>query len=397
MKSHSMSDRPEDICPEPVKALDPAPDPLSPPLYFSSVYRCSNPSQATALLTGAESGYVYCRDGHPNADMLAEKCRRLHGAERAAIAATGMGALALLVLAQLEAGDHIVVSNQLYGVSLELLTSEVGRLGIRSTVVDTTNLEAVGGAMGSLTKLLVVETISNPLLRVADIAGLAELAHQRGAQLLVDNSFASPAVCRPLELGADWVMESLTKIMGGHSDVVLGCICGYERNFDRIAKVLSRWGLASSPMDCWLALRGLSTLAIRVRQASGNALAVAEWLNSQPQISAVFYPGLATHPDHDLALQLFKTHFGSMVTFTLSGGRLAGEAMIAAVSSCIPFCPSLGEVSTTLSHPQSTSHRGLSEEERNALGIEGGTIRLSVGIESADAIIEGLAKGLAAC
>ena len=387
-----MSQSPEDLCPQSPDLPEQTTKPHAAPLWLSSVYQCESPDQADGLLGGELPGYVYSRDGHPNADMLARRCRELHGTECAAITSSGMAALAVALLSQLEQGEHVVVSSQLYGASLELLTSESARLGIGSSVVDTCDLKSTSAAMTNQTRLVVVETITNPLLRVSDVAGLAEICQSHQAQLLVDNSFASPAICRPKELGADLVMESLTKIMNGHSDSVLGLLCGNESSWGRVPKVLSRWGLASSPMDCWLSLRGMATLALRARQASENALSVAEFLSAQKRVEAVFYPGLKSHPDHQLARRQFGDQFGSIVSFTLGGGRAAAERFIAAGK--IPFCPSLGEVSTTLSHPQSTSHRGMSEAERKKLGIAAGTIRLSVGIESAGQIVERLEASL---
>jgi cystathionine beta-lyase/cystathionine gamma-synthase len=389
-----MTDKPDDICPRP-DVLRPQPtQPLVAPLYTAAVYRCENIDQADALLSGELAGYVYQRDGHPNADLLADKCRDLHGAARAAICSTGMGALAVAVLSQLAPGDRVLVSNQLYGRTLTLLTAECTRLGIASTVIDVCDLPQVRAAFDATTRLLVVETIANPLLRVPDIAALAELTHAAGARLLVDNTFASPVLCRPLALGADLVMESLTKIMSGHSDVCLGLLCGSEASWQRVPGVLSTWGLASSPFDCWIAGRGLGTMALRVERAVANALAAANYLAAQPQIEAVYYPGLSTHPDHAIAARQFAGLFGSIVTFTLAGGRAAADRFIRAARA-IPFSPSLGDLSTTLSHPESTSHRGLTVAARQALGITGGTIRLSVGIESSGAVLAAVAEGLA--
>lgn len=389
-----MAEKPEDICPRPDFLPDQPTQPLAPPIYTAAVYRCRDPEQAERLLAGEEPGYVYSRDGHPNADLLGEKCRRLHGAARAAVCGSGMSALAAAVLSQLAAGDHVAVSNQLYGRSLQLLTGEVGRLGITSTPVDTCNLDATERALGTNTKLLVVETITNPLLRVSDLAALAALVHSRGVRLAVDNTFAGPAICQPLEFGADLVVESLTKIMSGHSDVLLGLLCGREENWSRVPFVLSTWGLSSSPFDCWLAARGLGTMALRVDRAAASALAVAQFLASRHEVQVVHYPGLASHPDHDLARRQFNGRFGSMVSFTLKDGGPAAAAFMAGARQ-IPFCPSLGDLSTTLSHPASTSHRGLSHEVRQAQGIGAGTIRLSVGIESPESIVAAVAEGLA--
>jgi cystathionine beta-lyase/cystathionine gamma-synthase len=386
-------ENPDDFCPRTPRLPEQATAPHSPPIYLSSVYECRDPEQADALLAGREAGYVYARDGHPNADMLAEQCRRLHGAERAAITGSGMAALALVVLSQLESGDHVVVSNQLYGRTLALLTRETARLGIASTVVDACDLNSVKQAINEKTRLLVVETISNPLLRVADLRALADISHARGAALVADNTLAGPAVCRPHELGADWVMESMTKTMNGHSDVVLGLLCGQEDRWQRVRDTLSTWGLTSAPFDCWLALRGLGTLALRIQRACDNALAVARFLAKAKQVRAVYYPGLPDHPDHELAQRQFGDRFGTLVTFTLTGGLEAARVFMAAADR-IPFCPSLGELSTTLSHPESTSHRGLTAQARESLGITGGTIRLSLGIESASSILEAIGRGL---
>ncbi|MFM8253256.1 MAG: trans-sulfuration enzyme family protein [Planctomycetota bacterium] len=386
---------PDDLCPQSPKPLNLPTQPHSPAIYPTSVWECRDPEQAASLLAGELPGYVYQRDGHPNADQFAAKCAELHGAERAIITASGMAALSVAVLSQLQQGDHLIVSNRLYGRSLLLFGGECPRLGIPCSVVDTGDLSAVRRAMTERTRLIVVETLANPLLQVADIGGLAEIARQSGAQLLVDNTFASPALCRPLDLGADWVMESVSKMMNGHSDIMLGMLAGSAARWQRVPLVTAAWGLASSPFDCWLALRGLSTLAVRMERACANALQVAHYLSSQVEVARVDYPGLIDHPHHELAQRQLTRGFGSIVAFHLPGGTATAERFIRAARR-IPFCPSLGEVATTLSHPESTSHRGLSAAERAELGITGGTIRLSVGIESLDYIVDSLAEGLAA-
>lgn len=387
-----FSNRPDDICPR-LPALPPQPtEPASPPIFMASVYRCDSPEQANALLSGEIAGYVYSRDGHPNADLLAQKCAELHRADWANVCSSGMAALALAAVTHLKPGDHVVVGNQLYGRSLQLFTGELPRFGIEATAVDTCDLEAAAAALRPTTRLLVAETITNPLLRVSDIGRLAELAHARGAKLLVDNTLATPVVCRPLEHGADLVVESLTKLMSGHSDVLLGLLCGKGDAAPRVKAAQSTWGFATSPFDCWLAFRGIGTLALRAERAIANAQVAAQFLASQERIVQVNYPGLPNHPDHQIAARQFEGCFGNMVTFTLRGGLPAAEKFIAGAKR-IPFCPSLGDLSTTLSHPASTSHRSMAEELRQALGIEQGTIRLSIGIESAEALLEGLREG----
>jgi cystathionine beta-lyase/cystathionine gamma-synthase len=370
-------------------------EPASPPIFLSSVYRCASPGQANELLSGEAAGYVYSRDGHPNADQLAEKCRELHGADRATVCSSGMAALGVAAAAHLDQTSHIVVGNQLYGRTLQLFVHELPRFGVQVSVVDTCDLEATAAALRSNTRLVVCETIANPLLRVCDIRELAEVAHARGALLLVDNTLATPVVCRPLALGADLVVESLTKLMSGHSDVLLGLLCGTERAWQRVVPTQSTWGWSASPFDCWLALRGLGTLALRAERAIDNGLTAARHLREHAKVERVEYPGLPDHADHALAVRQFDGRYGNMVTFTLRGGLPAAERFITAADA-IAFCPSLGDLSTTLSHPASTSHRSLSRETREALGISEATIRLSVGIESADAVLAGLEQGLAA-
>jgi cystathionine beta-lyase/cystathionine gamma-synthase len=392
----------DDLC---VRPDEPRPMPTEPqvaPLYTAAVYRCASPDQADAMLAGREAGYVYSRDRHPNGDLLAERIAALHGAARAIVCGSGMGALSAVALAVLRSGDHVVVGDQLYGRTYGLFEGELSRFGVAATRVDACDKAAVERAIRAETKLVVVETITNPLVRVVDIRALADLTHGRGARLLVDNTFASPALCRPLALGADWVMESLTKIMNGHSDVLLGAVCGPAPGWERIPSVVATYGLSAPPFDCWMAARGIGTLAIRAERASANALAAARYLAEQKACEAVYYPGLPTHPDHDLARRQFGNRgvagseylFGSMLAFTLRGGRAAAERFIGAAKQ-IPFCPSLGDLSTTLSHPESTSHRGLTSEQRAALEITGGTIRLSVGIESPEHVVAALAEGFA--
>ncbi len=388
-----MPDRPDDICPRPSKLPSQPTTPLAAPIFASSVYICDDPQQAAAMLAHEAPGHAYRRDGHPNAELLAEKCRQLHGAPQAAITNSGMGAMALAMVSQCRQGDHVVLSNQMYGRSLAILTEEAGRLGIESTVVDSSDHQATAASLKPTTKLLVVETIANPLLRVADLARLADIAHARRAILVVDNTFASPALCRPLEFGADLVLESLTKIMNGHSDVLLGLLCGREESWERVPTALSTWGLTASPWDCWLAARGIGTLHLRAERASANALAAAQFLANRAEVEKVHYPGLPDHPDHELATRQFGGRYGTIVTFTITGGTTAATRFIAAARN-IPFCPSLGELTTTLTHPETTTHRVLTAAAREALGIRGGTIRLSVGIESSEFILAALAEGL---
>ncbi len=374
---------------------------LAPPIYPATVYACSSPQQAADLLAGNTEGFIYSRDGHPNSDMLAEQCKTWHGADQAVIAGSGMAALALAMISQLQQGDHVLISHQLYGRTLGLFTTEAARWGIASTEVDTCNFDAVQKSIRNTTKLIIAETIANPMLHVVDINGLAAIAHAHNALLLIDNTFASPVVCRPLDSGADLVVESMTKIMNGHSDVILGCICGNNDAWDRIPLAATTWGLFASPHSCWLSMRGMATMDLRVREASATAQEISERLVGHPAISELHYPGLPNNPYQSVAQKQFSTIgdkncYGNMITFRLAGDQPNVEKFIATLSPQIPFCPSLGDLKTTLSHPESTSHRGLTPNQRKKLGIYSGTIRLSIGIERASDIFTHLERGLKA-
>ncbi|MEX1039000.1 MAG: PLP-dependent aspartate aminotransferase family protein [Pirellulaceae bacterium] len=372
--------------------------PHSPPIYLASVYACDSPAAARDTLTGKTPGYVYQRDGHPNGDMLAQRCRDLHGATWCEITSSGMSAYSALMLATCTPGDHLLLSQDLYGRSLDLLDSEATRWGMTATRIDTSDLSQVRPAIAAQPpKLLVVETISNPTLKLADLPQLAELCHAAGTLLVVDNTFASPYACQPLRHGADFVVESLTKIMNGHADGLLGMIAGSGHEHAEIRRMLSIWGLTAGAFDCWLAARGLSTLHLRADRAADNAQQIAGFLATQPAVETVLYPGLPTHPQHQLAQTVLPRSQGTIVTFTLSATAGQEEATAARFIENvpeIPFCPSLGDLSTTLSHPASTSHRNLTPQQLAGLGISGATIRLSVGVESAEFLVEVLARGV---
>jgi cystathionine beta-lyase/cystathionine gamma-synthase len=367
--------------------------PLVPPLYQSSVYTLPDLDALDRISDGEEAGFIYARDAHPNALWLAERLAALESASWAVVCGSGMAAITAGVLALTQQGARLVASNRLYGRTTQLLGQELARYNVQTTFVDTGDLDQVRAALAGA-KALLVETMSNPLVRVADIEALAELAHEHGSLLVVDNTFATPVLMRPLERGADLVVESLTKMIGGHSDVTLGILCGRDNDhLPQLTALVSIWGLASNPFDCWLAARGLATLPLRMRAATANAAALADWLAAQPGIAQVVYPGRPDHPDHDLARRQFPHGCGNMLCFELRGGREAANRFLRAATG-IPFSPSLGHTATTCSHPASTSHRYLSPGERRRQGIGDGLVRLSVGVEELTQIQHEMAKGL---
>jgi cystathionine beta-lyase/cystathionine gamma-synthase len=374
--------------------------PLVPPLYQSSVYCLPDLDALDQIMDGEAPGFIYARDSHPNAQRLAEKLAELEGGEWALVCGSGMAAITVPLLSHVQQGDRIVASSRLYGRTTTLLTQELVRFGVKTDLVDPCDLEQVRQALRKPCKVVFVETMSNPLLRLVNIEDLAQLTQEQGAALIVDNTFATPVLVRPLDLGADLVMESLTKLIGGHSDVTLGVVSGRSDRgsgqSDKLAQytqVMSTWGLASNPFDCWLAERGLATLPLRMRTASANAAALADWLADQRGVTQVIYPGRPEHPDHKLASRLLKDGFGNMLCFELRGGREAVNRFMQNAPG-IPFSPSLGHTTTTCSHPGATSHRYVSPAEKRRQGIGEGLIRLSVGVEELEQIQEEMANGL---
>ncbi len=368
--------------------------PLTPPIQPSAVYTFRDLDELDRVNEGQTPGYIYRRDSHPNAVELARDLTKLAHAEWGIVTNSGMSALAIIFLCELKAGDRVVLSNQLYGRTVQLIEKEFARLGVTSEFIDTNNLENVAKALETPTKLLFCETISNPLLRVAPLAELVKLAHARGAKLAVDNTFASPVVCTPHTLGADYVMESLTKMISGQSDVVMGFVSGKAKSTQQRAEsVCSLWGFSPSPFDCWLVQRSLETLELRVNVACGYALTIARLTEDNPAIQQVIYPGLPSHPDHLLASSLKA--YGHMLSVEIKGGREAANAFIRAVPE-IPLAPSLGHTFTTVSYPDATSHRFVPVEVKRQQGISEGLLRFSIGCESFDLLCERFLRGLQA-
>lgn len=363
--------------------------PFGDPIYQVAAFTFPSVAASDATFAGSVPGHVYTRFGNPNTDALAQGVAALEGAPAGAAFASGMGAITCLILAAAGPGSHIVAQADVYGGTRHLLAGELGRLGFSTTFADGAEVPAFRAACRADTRIFLVETVSNPLLRVADIAGLAALAAERGAVLVVDNTFATPCLYQPLAEGAHAVAHSATKALGGHGDLTAGVIAGPVDLVGRAQKIGIGMGFSLDPFAAWLACRGIKTLALRVERSSANALHCAGFLAGHPAVAAVFYPGLRCHPEHERARRMFSGVFGSMLSFTLRGGLEAVERFVAR-ARLIRFVPSLGDVATTVTHPASTSHRSIAPEERRRMGIEDGLLRLSLGIEDAHDILSDL-------
>jgi cystathionine beta-lyase/cystathionine gamma-synthase len=321
----------------------------------------------------------------------------LEGGETAAdlsalATSSGMAAIHVAALSCAGAGRPLVAASDLYGGTHALFSRELPAIGVPTRVVDIADREHLRAALDGAAMLL-VETISNPTLRVADIPAMADLAHAAGATFVVDNTFATPLLCRPLGLGADVVMHSLTKYISGHADVVGGILVYRNEMDDRLREIARVFRPTPSPMDTWLALRGLRTLALRMEVASGNAAELAMWLAGRGEVSRVDYPGLPTHPTHEVASRVLDGGFGAMLSFTLRGGLAAARNFVEHLQ-LITLMPSFASVATTISHPASTSHRGLVEAELETRGISPGMLRMSAGIEDVADIRSDLEQAL---
>ena len=371
--------------------------PLVPPLYAASVYTLPDLDALDDVYEGRSPGYIYARDAHPNAHHLAANLARLESAAWGVVCGSGMASLSAAFLGLISAGDTVVTSSRLYGRTTKLLRQEFHRFGVKTVVADTCDPDATRSAVEThRPRVLFAETQSNPMCRVADVPALAEIARAHGAKLVIDNTFITPVLYRPLEHGADLVMESLTKMIGGHSDVTLGFLAGNDPELlPGITQIVSTWGLASNPFDCWQADRGLLTLDVRMRSATANAAALADWLASRPGVSQVVYPGRPDHPDHAVATRLFPAGCGNMLCFELAGGRDAVNRFLRSAPG-VPFSPSLGHTHTTVSYPSGTSHRYDSPAEKRRQGITDGLVRVSVGCEPFEELRKEMAKGLGA-
>ncbi len=364
------------------------------PIYQTSTFAFRSADDGAARFAGRVEGYIYTRIGNPTIRALEDCVAELENGCGAVATSSGMGALTTLCLALLSSGDHVVSTAAVYGPSRALLQNHFARFGVRSTFVDTTDLGQVVDAFQDNTRLVFVETPSNPLLQITDIAAVAELAHQRGAVLAVDSTFASPYLQRPLELGADVALHSVTKFVNGHADVVGGLLIARQaERYRRLRDTMIGCGTNMDPHQAFLVHRGLKTLALRLQRAQESATQIAAWLEARPEIAWVRHPSLVSHPQHQLA-QRQMAGPGALVAFELRGGIDAGRRLMDRVRLAT-LAVSLGGVETLIEHPASMTHAGLPAADLQAAGISEGLVRLSVGIEDVADLIEDLDQALA--
>jgi len=370
--------------------------PLATPLQASVVYAAESPDALDAQYDGTLPGWTYAREGHPNAAVLAARIDALEGAKGGIVTGSGMAAIAAAMVALCQAGDHIIGADQLYGRSLRMLDEDLPRFGMQTSRADATDVASVEAALRPETRAILVEVVSNPTMRVADIAGIAAVARDRGIALIIDNTFTTPRAFRALDHGADVVVHSVTKLLAGHSDATLGYVAARDPDIrERLAIASATWGLTASPFDCWLAERGLMSFALRYDRAEANAVALADHLAGLPGVDRVLYPGRADHPDALRAATLLAGRPGTMLSFEVPGGRAAANAFVRAMPE-VPFAPTLGDIGTTLSHPPSSSHRALTPAARATIGISEGFFRVSVGVEDIDRLCAEFSAGVAA-
>jgi cystathionine beta-lyase/cystathionine gamma-synthase len=369
------------------------------PIYQTSVFKFNSLAELEEYYTtpGRGGRYGYSRSEHPNSDELVAEVAKLEGAEGGGVA-TGAGLAGLLaaVLATCQAGDHVLCPAELYGGSVVLLSVELARLGIETTYVPLADLYDIAKWRKPNTKLVLAEVLSNPLLTVLDGPRLAQACQAQGILMLIDSSFTSPILTQPLSWGADMVWHSVTKYLAGHSDVTAGVVVARDPAIGkRLRQVATNFGLMLAPLDSWLAVRGLKTLRLRMRQHSENALAVAQLLAAHPAVAQVFYPGLDTAPGHALATeQLLNGLYGGMLSMRLADDSAEAVDRFIQKSKLFPLAPSLAGVASSCSYPTATSHRGLTDEQRRALGITPGVVRLSVGIEEPAELLADLTQAL---
>lgn len=369
-------------------------------LYLSSGYVQPSAEISARRFGGQEEGYTYGRSGNPTVTSFEQRLAALEGAQACLATASGMSAIMLMCFSLLKAGDHVIISQSMFGSTLKLIGSEFARFGVETSIVPQTDLAAWKAAIRpGVTRLLFAETPTNPLSEVCDIAALADLAHDVGALLAVDNCFATPALQRPIELGADIVMHSGTKYLDGQGRVLAGALCASEQMVtEKFLPVQKNSGMVLSPFNAWVVLKGLETLDLRMKAQSALTLELAQWLEAHPAVARVYYPGLASHPQHELAMKQMNGRGGAVLSFDVKAGNpeqaRARAFHVLDSMRVLSLCTNLGDTKTLCAHPASTSHGKLSEAQRQAAGITQGLIRVAVGLEHPKDVQDDLARGL---
>lgn len=363
------------------------------PIYQSSTFAFKSAQSGADLFAGKEEGYIYTRIGNPTIHALEENIAALEDGVGGVATSSGLAAVATVYMALLEGGAHMVSTASVYGPSRGLMENHLSRFGVESTYVDTSDLDNIRKALRPNTRLLYVESPSNPAMQVTDIRGTAQIARDHGCLLAVDNTFASPHLQRPLELGADVVLHSITKFINGHADVVGGVLVAKEKEvYKRLRAAMVVFGCNMDPHQAYLVLRGVKTLGIRVERAQQSAMIIARWLEAHPKVKWVRYIGLPSHPQHELAKRQMSG-FGSMIAFEVKGGLEAGRHLMDAVKVAT-LAVSLGGVETLIEHPASMTHASMSKEARDEAGFTDGLVRYSVGIEDVEDLIADLDQAL---
>ncbi|MHB9299814.1 methionine gamma-lyase [Fusobacterium polymorphum] len=368
---------------------------LAMPIYQTSTFIFDSAEQGGRRFALEEAGYIYTRLGNPTTTVLENKIAALEEGEAAVATSSGMGAISSTLWTVLKAGDHVVTDKTLYGCTFALMCHGLTRFGIDVTFVDTSNLDEVKNAIKENTRVVYLETPANPNLKIVDLEALSKLAHKNPNTLvIVDNTFATPYMQKPLKLGADIVVHSVTKYINGHGDVIAGLVITNKELADQIRFVglKDMTGAVLGPQDAYYIIRGMKTFEIRMERHCKNAKKVVEFLNKHPKIERVYYPGLETHPGHEIAKKQMKD-FGAMISFELKGGFEAGKTLLNNLKLC-SLAVSLGDTETLIQHPASMTHSPYTKEEREAAGITDGLVRLSVGLENVEDIIADLEQGL---
>ena len=363
------------------------------PIFQTSTFSFKNAQHGADCFSGKDDGYIYTRLGNPTINALEETIAELENGFGGIATSSGMGAVNSIYLALLRQGAHLVSTASVYGPSRNVIEKHYSRFGVEATFVDTADPDNVIKSIKPNTKMILVETPSNPTMQITDIRKIAEIAHKHEIPLVVDNTFSSPYLQNPLDLGADVVFHSITKFINGHADVVGGVIVAKEENlYKQIREMMVNFGCNMDPHQAYLVHRGVKTLSIRIEKAQENAAKIAQWLEEHPLVEWVKYPGLKSHPQHELAKKQMRG-FGTMISFELKGGHNTGKAFMDNVELAI-LAVSLGGIETLIQHPASMTHSGINKEEKLKAGITDGLVRLSIGIENVEDLIDDLSQAL---